>query len=120
MSRAQDDLLRDRALRDAAWEVVAQDVSWLQADLERRSVGGRVIDRLGEGAKTVAGKAGKAAGKNRGVIALVVGAVALWLARAPILRGLSRLLRKSGDAAQSGVNADADIRETEEPEEVNA
>lgn len=81
-----EQLQRDRALRDAAWEVVSQDVSWLQADLDHRSVSGRVVDHLGDRAKDMAGQSLDAARRNKLVVATAAAAVGLWLARQPLMK----------------------------------
>jgi hypothetical protein len=77
-------LERDRALRDAAWSVVSDDVTWLQADLDHRSVGGRVMDRAGETAKELGGQSLDAAKRNKLAIGAVGAALVLWLARRPL------------------------------------
>lgn len=77
-------LERDRALRDAAWNVVSDDVTWLQADLDHRSVTGRVLDKAGDKAKDLADQSLEAARRNKLALGAVAAGLALWLARRPI------------------------------------
>lgn len=75
----------DRALRDAALAVVKADVANLRGDLEARSVGQRLLDRVTVGAADVADDAASIASNNRGLVAAVVSLIVLWFARNPII-----------------------------------
>ena len=79
-------LERDRALRNAAWGVVSEDVNWLQADLEHRGVGGRVVDKVGEKAKDLAGQSLDTAKRNKLAVGTLAAGVVIWLARKPLAR----------------------------------
>jgi hypothetical protein len=84
-------LERDRALRDAAWGVVSDDVTWLQADLDHRSVSGRVMDRAGQTAKGFASQSLDAARRNKLAFGAAGAALVLWLARRPLSHAAQRL-----------------------------
>lgn len=92
MSRLPQRFIEDRALRDAARAVLEADIAHLRASLEEQGVGSRVTSsitgRVSEGARDVFEQAKAAAGDHRGALAALVGAILLWLARAPILEWL--------------------------------
>lgn len=78
-------LAEDKLLRDAARELVTADVARLKAAVAHRSVPARAVDRATEGAADVLEQLSEAASRHKGVIAGIVGAAALWLARHPLL-----------------------------------
>lgn len=85
--------LEDRALRDAARSVLEEDIARLRASLGEQgvasrvssSVGTTVTSRLRAGAEDVIAQAKQSASDNPGIIALVIGAILLWLMRGTIL-----------------------------------
>ena len=85
-------LAEDRALRDAALALFKADLALVRADLDARSVGGRIADRIGESTMDMLDEAVDYAEENKGRVAAGVAAVILWLARGPILDALGRLL----------------------------
>jgi hypothetical protein len=92
MTRLPDRLIEDRALRDAARAVVAEDISRLRANLSEEGIASRVSSgvtstitgRISAGARDVLAQARAQAGDHKGVLALLVGALVLWFARGPI------------------------------------
>lgn len=82
----RSEMIADRHLRDAAKELVVADFRNLKADLAARSVGARAVDRIAEGASDVYDEAMEVASDNRGALAAIVAALALWFARNPILK----------------------------------
>lgn len=78
-------LREDRLLRDAARTLVRADLDRVKSDLEEKTIGKRAADRAMDGAAELLDAAKARAGNNIGVVALLVGAVALWLARNPVL-----------------------------------
>lgn len=97
--RAADQLASNRALRDNAWAVVKDDVALMRADLDDRSIGGRIADRLGASARTMGKQAMSAAGSHRGMLGASLVALALWLGRKPILAGIRGFLdRDEGES----------------------
>jgi hypothetical protein len=86
MSETLEQRMReDRMLRDAARALVEADVANLRASLAERSIPGRVVDRITEGAADALDEATNLAERHRGVIAAIVAGMVLWLARNPIL-----------------------------------
>ncbi|MEE4317927.1 MAG: hypothetical protein V2I74_13190 [Erythrobacter sp.] len=85
--------LEDRALRDAARAVLDEDIARLRASLAEQgvasrvssSVGSTVSSRIRAGANDVLEQAKQRASDNPGVLAVLIGAILLWLMRAPIL-----------------------------------
>ncbi|MFN4112393.1 MAG: hypothetical protein ACK4GD_00465 [Sphingomonadaceae bacterium] len=78
-------LAEDKALRDAARALIDADLARLKGTVAARSVPARAMDRATEGAVEVLEQVADAAGRNKGVIAALVGATAIWLARHPLL-----------------------------------
>jgi hypothetical protein len=97
MSPLQVRLAEDRALRDAALEVFSTDLHFIRQDLRARSVGKRITDRIGDSAMDIVDEAVDYAEANRGRIAAAMAAVVLWFARAPLLKGLSRIFGLEGE-----------------------
>lgn len=85
--------IEDRALRDAARAVVDEDIAMLRASLGEQGVASRVSQSVGTtitgriraGASDVLDQAKQTASDNRGIIAVLVGAILLWLMRGPLL-----------------------------------
>ncbi len=86
MSRIYNRLLQDRALRDAALQLVKTDISVIRSEMSARSPGARLADRVSEGAMDMLDEAVDYAQDNPGKLAAGVGVIALWFARGPILR----------------------------------
>lgn len=78
-------MIADRRLRDSAWTVLKADVEFLRGDLGRKGLGERAADRIRAGALDVYDEAFETAADNKGVIAAVFAAIAVWLARNPLL-----------------------------------
>lgn len=85
--------IEDRALRDAARAVLEEDVARLRESLEEEgvtsrvtsSVGTNITGRIRAGANDVLEQAKQAASDHRGVLAVLIGAILLWLMRGPLL-----------------------------------
>lgn len=93
MSALPRRFVEDRALRDAARAVLDEDIARLRASLGEQGVGSRVTSSIGAtvtgrlkaGASDVLDQAKTAAIDNRGVLAVLIGAILLWLMRGPLL-----------------------------------
>jgi hypothetical protein len=83
-----EQLREDRHVRDAARALVEADLKNLRADLSVRSMGDRAVDRLTQGASEVYEEAIEVAADNKGALAAIIAALALWFARHPILEAL--------------------------------
>ena len=64
MASLEQQLRKDRAQRDAAWALCRADVDFIQEDLQARSIGTRVADRVSEGALELADEATQYAEQN--------------------------------------------------------
>ncbi|QIQ86162.1 hypothetical protein [Erythrobacter sp.] len=78
-------LAEDRALRNAALAVLKADIEHAKESFTPKSIAARTGTRLKEGAEEVYEIAKDRADDNRGVIAVLIGALFLFLARQPIL-----------------------------------
>lgn len=88
MSRLEDRMEQDRALRDAALRLFKADLTVIRSEIRARGLGARVADRLGEGAMDMLDDALDYAEDNRGKVAAGIAAAALVVAHGPILRAL--------------------------------
>jgi hypothetical protein len=92
LGKLADQLAEDRLLRDTARGLFMADVEVLRSELDRKGVGARIGSRVGEGAANAAEEAVGYADANRGAVAATLGAMtgalALWLARKPIMSAL--------------------------------
>jgi hypothetical protein len=85
--------IEDRALRDAARAVLADDLARLRENLSEQGIASRVSSsvsstitgRMKAGARDVLAQARAQAGDHKGVLALLIGAIILFFARGPIL-----------------------------------
>ncbi len=93
MTRLPDRFIEDRAIRDAARAVLTEDIERLRTSLGEEGIASRVSTgvsstitaRVRTGARDVLAQAKAQAGDHQGVIAVLLGALILWLARGPIL-----------------------------------
>lgn len=93
MSHLPDQFIVDRALRDAARAVLTDDIDRLRANLSEEGIASRVSSgvtstisgRIRTGARDVLAQAKAQAGDHKGVLAVLLGAILLWIARGPIL-----------------------------------
>lgn len=93
MSHLPQRFIEDRALRDAARAVLAQDIERLRSSLDEQGIASRVSSgvttsissRIRTGARDVLAQAKAQAGDHKGVLAILLGAIILWFARGPIL-----------------------------------
>lgn len=112
MTALPPSFLEDRGLRDAARAVLEEDITRLRASLEEQGVASRVsssvsttvTSRIKTGAGDVLAQARASAAENPGIIAAVIGAIALWLMRGTLLDLIATALE--GEEESSGVLAD--------------
>ena len=97
MSRLEDQLNEYRELRDASRKVLMADIEHARATFSKEDLASRYLGRVGDGAKDVFEVAKVNAVDHRGIIAILLGAIALWLGREPILNALA--LDEEPDAA---------------------
>ncbi len=89
MSRLEDQLNEYRELRDASRKVLMADIEHARATFSKEDLASRYLGRVGDGAKDVFEVAKVNAVDHRGIIAILLGAIALWLGREPILNALA-------------------------------
>jgi hypothetical protein len=99
MTRLPASFMEDRALRDAARAVLTEDIERLRASLSEEGIASRVSSgvtttvssRIRTGARDVLAQARAQATDNKGVLAVLIGAIILFLARGPILDWIDEL-----------------------------
>ena len=118
--------IEDRALRDAARAVLEEDIARLRASLGEQGVASRVsssvsttvTSRIRDGAADVLDQARQRASDNPGVLAVLIGAILLWVMRGPILDLVEGLMESEergadedagDDAALADQNVEADL-----------
>lgn len=92
MSDLEQRLAEDRGLRDSALRIFKADLALIRGDLHDRSAGARIATRVGDATMDMLDDAVDYAAANKGKVAAVIAAAALWFARGPIVDGLARLL----------------------------
>ncbi len=85
MADRKTQMLEDRYLRDSARALVEADIEHLKSDLAFKGVGERIMDRAKDGALDLYEEAIEVAEDNKGALAALLAAVAVWFARNPIL-----------------------------------
>jgi hypothetical protein len=105
MTRLPDTFLEDRALRDAARAVLTEDIARLRDSLGEEGIAARVSSgmtttissRIRTGARDVLAQAKAQAADNQGVLAVLIGAIILFLARGTILDWIDDLAAGGDD-----------------------
>jgi hypothetical protein len=109
MSELPARFLEDRSLRDKARAVLAEDIERLKGSLGEEGIASRVSSsvtssistRIRIGARDVLAQAKAQAGDRKGVLAVLLGAILLFLAREPITQWIEKLLGDSDDAGEA-------------------
>jgi len=113
MTRLPDRFIEDRALRDAARAVLTNDIARLRAALNEQGVAGRVSSSVGStvsqrvrrGASDLLDQAKTQASDHIGVLTVLVGAILLWFARAPIIEWFATIDEDDTDPQEPGADA---------------
>jgi len=90
----------DRRLRDTARKVLMADVEHARSDFSAKGIADRIGGRIGDGTKDVYSVAKMHADDHRGIIAIVIGALLLWLGRGPIMEALGMVEEALDDALE--------------------
>lgn len=118
MSKLDQQFFEDRQLRDAARAVFTAEISHARTSFSAKGVADRVGSRIGDGTKDVLEIAKVHADDNRGILAVIIGAVLLWFAHEPILEILG-LADAQGNTDEGDADQDASLvsspSETETP-----
>ncbi|WP_284125345.1 hypothetical protein [Parerythrobacter aestuarii] len=85
MSKFERQLREDKLLRDSAHALVKANVARVKSDLEERSLGQRAVGRVKDGTAELVDRAKENGGTIAGLATVLLGAVGLWAARAPLL-----------------------------------
>lgn len=91
------ELAEARAARDAARAAFDARLHRLRGDPEAQTVGERLIERLGDDARSGMNRAFDVAGESKGIAAATAALLVLWFLRAPILGWIDDLWQ--GDEA---------------------
>jgi hypothetical protein len=113
MTRLPTRFIEDRALRDAARAVLIEDIEHLRTSLSEEGIASRVSSgvtgtistRIRTGARDVLAQAMAQASDYKGVLALLTGAIILFLARGPILEWIEALDQSEDEVKDEGVAA---------------
>ncbi|WP_067732755.1 hypothetical protein [Novosphingobium naphthalenivorans] len=85
MSKLADQVLADRAARDAARAAFDSHYGALKADMEERGIAGRIADETMDQAKGMFDEAVAVAESHPGVIGGTITALLLWIFRTTII-----------------------------------
>ena len=91
MSEPETSLAADRATRNSARSLFDARLAQVKSDDAARGIGGRIKDRVIADAQNAASTSLEIAKAQKGVVAGTAAALALWLARKPILAWVSAL-----------------------------
>lgn len=95
-SAAEEMLAQQRVLRDRARAGFVARVERLRSEMAPDALAGRLIDDVTYKTRGVVVQAIEIASDNRGIVAGTAAALALWLARRPLGKGLSNLGKRIG------------------------
>lgn len=85
MSNIEERLADYRNLRDSSKKVLMDDIEHARTTFSAKGLTNRYLGGVAEGAKDVYEVAKVHTVDNRGIIAIVLGALALWFGREPLL-----------------------------------
>lgn len=89
MSKIEERLADYRSLRDSSRKVLMADVEHARTTFSAKGLTSRYFGGVIEGGKDVFEVAKVQTVDNRGIIAIVLGALALWFGREPLLAAMS-------------------------------
>ena len=119
MTKLPAQFIEDKALRDAAKDVFTADIAHAKVNLSGKGIATRIGGRIGDGAKDVVEVAKVHADDNRGILAIIIGALVLWFARSPIKEilghGEAEELEDNIDASETKADSEAELAGAEHP-----
>ena len=89
MSGIEDRLADYKSLRDSSRKVLMADIDHARATFSAKGLSSRYLGGVAEGARDVFEVAKVQTVDNRGIIAIVLGALALWFGREPLLAAMA-------------------------------
>ncbi len=102
------DLEQQRLLREAARNILKDDIRIIRGDLAERGIGARISRRIGTGATSAKEKALDIAGDRPWIVSGIVVAGVLWFARQPLVSAATSLFsRHSKDSDVEPLDAEA-------------
>ncbi len=113
MSKLDQQFREDRALRNSALAMFKADIEHVKTGLSGKSLAERTVSRVMAGAKDALETTGEKAGDSKGVLAVVVAAIAVWFAREPIMEAFNNELDAKSEAdTKAGIENGEDDAET--------
>ena len=123
MNRLDERFEEDRLMRDTARAVLMDDIAHARVNFSPKGVADRTVGRVGDGAKDVYEVGKIHFNDNRGIIAVLVGILLVWLGREPIMEALGMVeeavedaLENALDETEDGAAASSDKDLSAEPE----
>jgi hypothetical protein len=101
----------DRASRDAAKDALASRLDQVREDLETRSIGGRIADKVTSNAAEAAGEAVDVVRANKSVVAGTVLAIIVWIFRHPLLALFHRTDEETDEEGAEGTSGEDQEKE---------
>lgn len=111
MSDLKQQMLEDRAVRNAAKTLLDADIVHVKNTFSGPGLTERAVTSLNDGARDVFDKASAAADDHKGILAALIGAVLIWFARNPIL---SLFDSENTEQEDSGSDKNAQLAVTDE------
>lgn len=112
MTETESRLAGDRASRTAARGLFDRRLSQVKADLSARGIGGRIKDTARHKGEDALAEGLEIARDNRGIVAAIGAALALWVFRKPLIALIGQLPGRRQDPVQEPDDSTAD----EQPE----
>lgn len=117
MSKIEERLADYRSLRDASKKALLDDIDHARATYSAKGLTNRYLGGVIEGGKDVYEVAKVHAVDNRGIIAIVLGALALWFGREPLLAAMAEEIEpdeiKTDPEGSDTAHATPDMSEAE-------
>ncbi|MEQ1542104.1 MAG: hypothetical protein HOO94_00855 [Novosphingobium sp.] len=98
MTEAERRLMEDRSTRNAARGVFDTNLAQVKADLEARSIPGRIADKADREVREAIAAGLDVASESKGIIAGTLAALVLWFFREPVLAQLKHLFTQAEPA----------------------
>lgn len=119
MSNIEERLADYRSLRDASKKAIKADIDHARTTFSAKGLASRYFGGVIEGGKDVFEVAKVHTLDHRGIIAIVLGALALWFGREPLLAAMSAELEAEENGAENNEGEDTDTSSVQ-PSETDA
>ncbi len=118
MSKLEARFEEDRALRDTARKVLLADIENARTDFSAKGIADRLGGRIGDGAKDVYEVAKIHTDDNRGIIAIIIGVLLIWLGREPIMEALGMVEEVLEEALEETASEVEEAPDTDIPDTI--